>query len=198
MHQMLTIFLAVSSLITLACNGGQEADSVSTNGEMEAEACLSSWMRTSNVDESELRKSMENYFVDNGLISNDIPKSSQYKQILGFIAQPTQRFPPFSDKQNIVDITKKLELSSQEIMAKKQLDCFRSAFKTHWNPSDTTSAFYAWGDVLETLDQVPNVSPGVVASALSLYMTEADLNKPLYQTAIALMFYLDFTLFLNE
>ncbi len=141
---------------------------------------------------------MEGYFAAGGITKSSDALAKQYQDILVFMARPSKPFPAFADKKEIVQMTERLELTSSDIRGKKQLRCLLDAFRKHSDASDSTSAFYAWGDILSTMEEVPNVSPGLVASALPPYMTEKDFGEPLYQTAIALMFYLDFTLYLND
>jgi hypothetical protein len=193
------LVLMMVSVLMVSCSGKDAGSGRELRkGESEAEACLDEWFHAHGVDQQKLRTSIENYFIAGGITKRTDPLAKQYQGMLEFIARPSKPFPTFSDRKEIVQMSEQLGLSSTDILSKKQLSCMLQSFRTHSIASDSTSAFYAWGDILSTIEQVPNVSPGLVASALPDYMTDEDFNCPLYQTAIALMFYFDFTLFLKD
>ncbi len=115
-----------------------------------------------------------------------------------FWERPTKQFPIFKNKKKVVEIKEKLGLTKQDILRKKQLDCFTNKYVENRSVVDTTSSYYAFGATLETVREIPDISPGLIAGAINMTMKKEDLKKELYQNTIVLMFCFDMTLYLTD
>ena len=193
----LTFLLLLTTLS--AC--GQETTSSYDNYtklEIETEKCLDDWLYSKNVDWNKLQTVFENYFASGKISNPSDSKDKQYQDILNFWERPSGQFPIFKDKRKVVAIKNKLGLSDQDVVMKTQLDCFTNNYIDNKAIVDTTSSYYVFGATLETIKQVPNVSPGLVAGAINLSMDKADLKKELYRKTIVLMYCFDMALFLSD
>ena len=127
-----------------------------------------------------------------------MPIEEQYFDILTYFERPTGRFPTFTSKKKVVDIRKKLNISKKDIVAKKHLACFNDMYSKLKNEKDTISSYYVFVVTIETIIQIPNISPGLIAGAIKTQAHKSDLKKELYPKAIILLFVFDMTLFLND
>jgi hypothetical protein len=118
--------------------------------------------------------------------------------ILNSIAMPRSVFPNFKEKKKVLSIKDKLKLSDQDIKSKKQLDCFITIFLENKSKIDSNSRFYEWGVFLKEIKQIPDISPSIIANAVSLVITNNNLKKEFYQKTIVLMFCFDFALNLPD
>jgi len=169
-----------------------------TSLEIETEKCLDNSMESSDVDWKELQNIFENYFASANISNSSDSKAKQYQQILKYWERPSGRFPVFKDKKKVIALRHKLGLTDQDVVTKRQLDCLTDNYMRNKATVDTTSSYYAFGATLETVKQVPNISPGLIAGAINLSMDKADLRKGLYQKAIVLMYIFDMSLFLSD
>ncbi len=193
----LTFLLLLATLY--AC--GQESSSNYDNYtklEIETEKCLDDWFDSRNVSWNELQTVFENYFASGKISNPSDSKDKQYQDILNYWQSPSYQFPVFKDKKKVVAIKNKLGLSDQDVIIKTQLNCFTNNYIDNKATVDTTSSYYVFGATLETIKQVPNISPGVIAGAINLSMDKADLKKELYQKTIVLMYCFDMSLFLSD
>lgn len=169
-----------------------------TDLEIETEKCLDKMFEDKGADFNELKTIFENYFSDGQISNSKDPIEKQYEDILSYWERPTGRFPLFKDKKKVVAIREKLGLTEKDILGKSQLDCFTNKYIENKAEVDTTSSFYAFGATLETLKQIPDISPGLIAGAIKMSMKKEDLKKELYQKTIVLLFCFDMTLFLTD
>lgn len=169
-----------------------------TDLEIETEKCLDKMFADKGADFNELKKIFENYFSDGQISNSKDPIEKQYEDILTYWERPTRQFPLFKDKKKVIAIKEKLGLTEKEILGKTQLDCFTNNYIEYKAEVDTTSSFYAFGVTLETLRQIPDISPGLIAGAIKMTMKKEDLRKQLYQKTIVLLFCFDMTLFLKD
>jgi len=169
-----------------------------TDLEIETEKCLDKMFSDKGADFNELKTIFENYFSDGQISNSKDPIEKQYEDILIYWERPTKQFPLFKDKKKVVVIKEKLELTERNILEKSQLDCFTNNYIGHKAVVDTTASFYAFGATLETLKQIPDISPGLIAASIRMSMKKEDLKKGLYQKAVVLLYCFDMTLFLTD
>jgi len=166
--------------------------------EIETEKCLDTWMKSKDVEFNDLITVFENYFVAGEIINVSESIDKQYQLILSYWEKPTKQFPIFEEKKKVIDIKNKLGLSEQDIKLKTQLDCFFNIYIENKANIDTTTSFFVFGSILETIKQVPDISPGLIAGSINSSMNKSDLKKSLYQKLIALMYCFDMSQFLNQ
>ena len=169
-----------------------------TNAEQKTFASINNWFNEKNVNWENLQHYFENYFQTGGITNKNKPIEQQYYDILSFFEAPSKRFPIFKDKKKIVEIMGKLGFSKGDIRLKKHLSRFNKSYSIHKNLNDTTSTYYIFGSTVETILQIPNISPGVVAGTIRKFAKKKDLKKKFYQRATVLLFAFDMTLFLND
>ncbi len=169
-----------------------------TDLEIDTEKCLDKIFEERGADFNELKIIFENYFSDGQISNSKGPIQKQYEDILAYWERPTRQFPLFKDKYKVIAIKEILGLTEKDISGKTQLDCFTNKYIENIAEVNTTSSFYAFGETLETLKQIPNISPGLVAGAINMSMKKEDLSKELYQKTIVLLFCFDMTLFLTD
>lgn len=193
----LTFILLIGTLVS--CNHNKTNDYTGyTALEIEAETCLDEWFESKDVDGDELKTIFENYFNSGDISNRKDSIETQYRDILGYLERPTKQFPLFKDKQKVIASIKKLGLSEENIIEKLQLNCVTNIYLDHKAEIDTLSSFYVLGSMLETIKKVPDISPGLTASAINASIDKANLNKTLYQKTIVLMYCFDMTLFLSD
>ena len=169
-----------------------------TSIEIETEKCFDKWLEGNNTEWEELQTIFEDYFILAEVCNRFDAKEKQYQDILNFMEQPTKPFPAFKEKKKVMEIMEKLELSKQDLTTKKQLNCLAELFTEHKLSIDTASSYYIYGDIVEVSQQVPDLSPGLLANAINMFMDEADLKKTFYQKTIVLMFCFDMGLHLSR
>ena len=191
------IFAFVILTITSFGQGKEKDYDNYTEIEKRTEECIDNWLETKNVAWAELKTSFENYFSSSKITNSNDQIEKQYLDILTFIEKPARQFPILKDKQKILAIKDNLGLSDKDILSKNQLDCFTNQYIENKTDIDTTSSFYVFGSSFETMKQIPDISPGLLAGAVKMAMDKKDLKKELYQKTIVLMYYFDFALFLK-
>ena len=180
---------AIFSILTLSCSNSKNDKYIGNSApEVKAEKCLDKWIEKKGVSWEELRLVFENYYAEGNISDPSEPVADQYNDILNFWAQPTKRFPSFRQRNKAAEIQAKLGLSDEDIRKKAHLDCLTNAYVENKSIVDTASAFYAFGATMESLKEIPNVSPGLVARALNFYVDKTDLNRELYQKTIILLY----------
>jgi DNA-binding MarR family transcriptional regulator len=160
--------------------------------------CLNVEYEKSDVELEEVRQIFESYFAKGGITKASDTKAKQYQDILNFWERPTMQFPMFEDKSKVAEMAQRLSLNQADIMQKNQLRCLANIYEENEATIDTLSSLATFGAILSTVKQVPNVSPGLIAGGLNLAMQKDDLDKELYQNAIALMYLFDMSLFLTD
>jgi hypothetical protein len=166
--------------------------------EIKIEKCYDDWFKSNNVNWSDLKASFENYFTSANKCKSNDSIDKKYMDILNSIAMPRSVFPNFKEKKKVLSIKDKLKLSDQDIKSKKQLDCFITIFLENKSKIDSNSRFYEWGVFLKEIKQIPDISPSIIANAVSLVITNNNLKKEFYQKTIVLMFCFDFALNLPD
>ena len=191
--------LLFSILISTLSSCGQTSNTEKTlKIESKTFECMTDWMTSKGVDWKELKSGFENYFSQGEITKSSDPIEKQYWDILSYFEHPSKRFPIFKDKKLVVNKANKLGLGQQEIMTKKQLDCLLKNYTDNKSQIDTTSTYFVFGDIIETINKVPNVSPGLVAGGIKYGIKQEDLKKEFYQLTIVLLYYFDMTLFLTD
>lgn len=191
--------LLILILITTLTSSGQSSNKEKTlKIESKTFECITNWMTSKGVDWKELKSGFENYFVQGEITKSSDPIEKQYLDILSYFEHPTKRFPIFKDKKLVVSKANKLGLGQQEIMTKKQLDCLFTNYTDNKLQIDTASTYFVFGDIIETIHKVPNVSPGLLAGAIKYGVKQEDLKNEYYQLTIVLLYYFDMTLFLTD
>lgn len=191
--------LLILILITTLTSSGQSSNKEKTlKIESKTFECITNWMTSKGVDWKELKSGFENYFVQGEITKSSDPIEKQYLDILSYFEHPTKRFPIFKDKKLVVSKANKLGLGQQEIMTKKQLDCLFTNYTDNKLQIDTASTYFVFGDIIETIHKVPNVSPGLIARAIKYGVKQEDLKNEYYQLTIVLLYYFDMTLFLTD
>ena len=197
----ITITLTTLLLVVfISCAQKKEANVTNgySNLEKETEKCLDEWMDAHHVEWKELKSIFENYFISGNISSSNSPVEQQYSDILSYWEKPSKPFPSFKDKAKVITIIKKLKLSNQDIFVKRQLTCLTDNYITHKKEVKEGTAFYAFGSSLETIREIPNISPSIIASALKSSVKKQELKKRLYQKSIVLLFCFDMALFLKD
>lgn len=166
--------------------------------EIETEKCLDKMFEEKGLDFKELKTIFENYFSEGQISNSKDPIEKQYENILTYLERPTRQFPLFKDKKKVISIKEKLGLTENDIYSKLQLDCFTNKYLENKTKVDTASSFYVFGATLESLKQMPDISPGITAGALNYSLKKEDLKKELYQKTIVLLFCFDLALFLPD
>ena len=186
-------------IVFISC--AQKREHNATNGysniEKETKKCLDDWMDANHVEWKELKSIFENYFISGNISHSNSPIEQQYSDILSYWEKPSKPFPLFKDKEKVLAIIKKLKLSNQDIFGKLQLTCLTDNYIAHKKEAKKGTAFYAFGSSLETIREIPNISPGIIASALKSSVKKEELKKGLYQKSIVLLFCFDMALFLK-
>ncbi len=191
-------FLSLFLTFGVACiDNAQDPREQYSAVETQTEQCLNEWFEAKGVSWPDLMASFEGYFARGGISKAQDPREQQYLDILAYLERPTSAFPVFTDKQKVMTMMKQLGVTEKELMLKAQLDCFTNLFMQQGESLDSTTVFYTIGSLLETMTQVPNISPGLVAGAIKRSLKPGDLRKPVYQKTIVLLYYFDFTLFLS-
>jgi len=166
--------------------------------EMQVEKCYNDWFDKNNVDWNDLQKSFEEYFTSFGILKTDEPIEKQYKNILSYISRPIHGFPKLKDKKKIIEIRNKLKLSENDVFLNKQLYCYTDIYILNKTNIDTTSCFYVFGSCFEEMTQIPDISPGLLAHAILMFIDIEELKKPIYQKTIILMYYFTFAAKLSD
>ena len=199
---MKNIYILIIAIFFLTFNSCGQKNEKNYNGytdlEIKTEKCLDKMFEDNDVDWIELKTIFENYFSSGKISNSKDPLEKQYEDILSYWERPTMQFPIFTEKKKVIEIREKLGLEEQDIKKKKQLDCFTNNYIENKAKVDTTSSFYAYGATLETLKEISDISPGLVAGAIKMTMNKSDLKKELYQKTIVLLFCFDMTLFLTD
>lgn len=177
---------------------GKAQNETYTEAEQKTLENFNNWFSENGIDWNELKSYFESYFQDGGIIDKNKSIEEQYLDILSYFERPTMGFPVFKEKKKVIAIRKKLNLSKKDIIAKKHLNCFNDIYSTLKTENDTTSSYYVFGATIETIIKIPDVSPGLVASAIRTQVQLSDFKKELYQKSIILLFIFDMTLFLND
>lgn len=199
---MKNIYILIIAMFSLILNSCGQKDERNYDGytdlEIKTEKCLDKMFGDNNTDWKELKTIFENYFSSGKISNSKDPLEKQYEDILSYWERPTMQFPIFTEKQKVIAIKEKLGMTEQDILKKRQLDCFTNKYIENKSKVDTTSSFYAFGATLETLKEIPNISPGLIAGAIKMTMDKDDLKKELYQKTIVLLYCFDMTLFLTD
>ena len=199
---MKNIYLLTILILSFILNSCGQKDEKNYDGytdlEIETEECLDKMFEKKRADFNELKTIFENYFSTGQITNPNEPIEKQYEDILSFWERPTKQFPIFTEKNKVVAIKEKLGLTEQDILKKVQLDCFTNNYIENRTEIDTLSSYYAFGASLETIREIPNISPGLIAGAIKMSMDKEDLKKELYQKSIVIMFCFDMTLYLTD
>lgn len=183
--------------MAVACQNSTSKEGY-TSLESETEECLDHWFEESGADWTELQSIFENYFASAGISNADDPKNVQYQDILNYWERPNAPFSLFEQKTEAMDIVNSLGLTDEDIFNKKQLNCFTDLYMGHSTEIDTASTYYAFGSILSSAREMPQISPGLIAGAINYSMNPEDLNKSLYQKTIVLMYCFDMALYLPD
>ena len=157
---------------------------------------MDNWLDTNQVGWEELSHVFERYFIDAGITDSSDSIAKQYLDILSFWNHPSKSFPAFKQREVIRSAQKKLNLSDENLKSYLQLSCLVENYRQNKSKLDPASSFHVFGETLETVHTFGRVSPGLMAGALKFSMKQKDLEKPLYQKAIVLMFCFDMARFL--
>ena len=199
---MKRIYMLIIAFFSLTLNSCGQKNEKNYDGytdlEIETEKCLDKMFGDNGVEWKELKTVFENYFSSGEICNSKDPLEEQYEDILSYWERPTMQFPIFTEKKKVIAIIEKLGLTKQDILKKRQLDCFTNKYIANKSKVDTTSSFYAFGATLETIKEISDISPGLIAGAIKMTMDKSDLKKELYQKTIVLLFCFDMTLFLTD
>ena len=186
-------------VLVISCSGrATNKQENYTQLEVKVEKCYDDWFGKNNVDWDDLQKSFEEYFTSFGISKTDEPIEKQYENILSYISRPIHGFPKLKDKKKIIEIRNKLKLSEKDIFSYKQLSCYTDIYIQNKKNIDTTSCFYVFGSCFEDITQIPDISPGLLASAILMFIDIEELKKPIYQKTIILMYYFTFAAKLSD
>lgn len=169
-----------------------------TKLEVEVEECYDNWFHKNNVDWMELQKSFEEYFISFDVSKADDPIEKQYYDVLLYISEPIRWFPATKDEARIIEIRNQLGLSEEDTFSNKQLDCYTDIYIKNESKIDTASCFYVFGSCFKTMRQIPDISPGLVATSISMSIDSKELQKTVYQKTIILMYYFIFAVLLSD
>ncbi len=182
----------------LSCQNLSDKFANYSQDEIETEQCLDALMEEKGIDWDNIKPLFENYFSKNKITDKTETLSNQYYDILGFFEQPNGKFPIFEQKNNAVEVRDKMQLNEEELLRKKQLDCFIDKYIKTQSSLDEESAYYAFGTSLELCREMPGISPGLIAGGIKASIDKSDLEKSIYQKTIVLMFVFDMTYFLTD
>ena len=190
--------LIAAIILLVACQQNDNQYKNYSELEKQSEQCMDNYLDDHDVEWKDIQPVFEDYFASAEITNPEDTPAKQYMDILKYWANPSGRFPAFKEKSKIVKVKEKLDLSKKEIMANKHLACFREIYEKNQESIDTTSTYAAFGKTLTAVNNAPNVSPGIVAGGLFSNIEEKDLEKAIYQKAIAMMFVFDMSVFLSE
>lgn len=166
--------------------------------EKQSEQCMDAYLEDHDVKWKDIQPVFEDYFASAEITNPDDDPAKQYMDILKYWANPSGRFPVFKEKNKILKVKKKLDLSKKEIKANKHLSCFRKIYEENRASIDSTSTYAAFGKTLKAVNNAPDISPGIVAGGLFSNIEKDDLGKPVYQKAITMMFVFNMSIFLSD
>lgn len=192
------LLIAAIILLVAACQQSHKQYDNYSGLEKQSEQCMDDYLDDHDIEWKDIQPVFENYFASAEITNPDDDPAKQYMDILNYWANPSGRFPAFKEKDKILKALKKLDLNKKEVMANKQLTCFREIYEKNKASIDSTSAYASFGKTLTAVKNAPNISPGIVAGGLMANIEEKDLEKAVYRKAITMIFVFDMSIFLTS
>lgn len=155
--------------------------------EQDIATCYDNWFKKSNVDFDEFKKYFESYFIVNNLIDSKLTSEKRYEAILKILENPPKNLPKFQNKNNIIELLKKLNISSSDIMKRKQLNCLVDYYKINKSKLKSDSGIYAIGTTLEHLQRAQGISQELLVSSIKMNMNKNEFKKDVVQNSLVIL-----------
>lgn len=181
-----SFLLTISSLVACAQNSENKYERY-TEYEIKAEQCLDTFLESKQVSWDELSSIFEQYFIENGITNSEQSKQEQYQAILKYWEKPSLPFPAFKNKTRVLEIIDQLELTEDDIFAKKQLNCLLEVYNEDEQNIAMDSALQIFGITLRKIATDPGMHPGRVATDLNRGILDSAFGMPVNQKAIVLL-----------
>ena len=196
MREIRIVTIVLFFILLQSCGNDSKKYKNYTKLEIQTEESINTLFEYKQIDLNKLMKIFENYFIEGKIINCNDPIEKQYYDILKFWEHPNKQFPIFKNKKKVQSIINKLGLKEKDVLKKIQLSSLTNRFIRNKSKINQKSTFYTFGSILETIKEIPNISPGLIAGTIVMCTNKNDLRKTLYQKAIMLLFCFDMVFFL--
>lgn len=162
-------------------------DNTTITTEKNIASCYNNWFKKSDVDFEEFKNYFESYFINNNLIDSKLESDKRYEAILKILENPPKKLPKFGNKNKVFEQLKKLNISSTDIIKRKQLQCLFDFYNTNKNKLKKDSGIYAIGITLEHLERAPGVSQELLVSSIKMNINKNEFTKNIVQQSLVIL-----------
>jgi hypothetical protein len=152
-------------------------------------SCYNNWFKKSEVDLVEFQNQFESYFIVNKLIDSNLTTDKKYEAILKILENPPKKLPKFQNKNSLVELIKKLNISNSDIIKRGQLKCLMDFYKTNKSKLENKSGIYAIGITLEHVERAPGVSQELLISSIRMNLNKNELKKDIVQISLVILLF---------